>query len=111
MSTGCTGRGWLGATSLCHKAALAQRGGHCGVPGTLCGVTAGCMAGPGPGQPQGTRPRCSSGEMLFLFAFLDFRLRNCAMLWKSAKVLIRQRISKQGKKGWQAGTRDKMANL
>lgn len=33
------------------------------------------------------------------------------MLWKSAKVLIRQQISKRGKKGWQAGTRDKMANL
>lgn len=33
------------------------------------------------------------------------------MLWKSAKVLIRQQISKRGKKGWQAGTRDKMASL
>lgn len=33
------------------------------------------------------------------------------MLWKCATVLIRQQISKREKKGWQAGTRDKMANL
>lgn len=62
-------------------------------------------------RPQGTQRQSSTGEMLFLFGFLAFRLRNCGMLWKSAKVLIRQRISKRGKKGWQAGTRDKMANL
>lgn len=59
----------------------------------------------------GKRRQRSAGERLFLFGFLAFRLRNCGMLWKSAEVLIRQQISKRGKKGWQAGTGDKMANL
>lgn len=105
MSMGCTVRANSAAPSCSHQAALEVVAralwGHCRIHGQDLAQA----------SPQGTQPQCFTGEMLFLFGFLAFRLRNCGMLWKSAKVLIRQRISKQGKTGWQAGTRDKMANL
>lgn len=105
MSLGCRGWGRLCSTACSHRAVLAAEGWalwtHCRVHGQDVARA----------TPQGTQPQSSTAEMLFLFDFLAFRLGNCGMLWKSAKVLIRQRISKRGKKGWQAGTRDKMANL
>lgn len=109
MSTGCAVRAALGHPPLPRGCPGSRGAGghctHCRVHGQHC---------PGQMSPQGTQLHCtqrSTAEMLFLSGFLAFRLRNCGMLWKSAKVLIRQRISKWGKMGRQAGTRDKMANL